>query len=94
MQISLRFRHSLHHCVTVVRICQCVGGLEPCGSQSFPTLKDVRRAICQVRCPERNKEIIDDLPLFVSPCVLSTPVNLMQECDNKVVQKSQQLIYN
>ena len=63
-------------------------GALPKETQSFPTPKDVRRASCQVRCPERNKEIIDDLPLFVSPCVLSTSVNLMQECDNKVVQKS------
>ena len=47
---------------------------------------------CKVRCPEGEKEIIDDLPLFVSPCILSTPVNLMQECDNKVVQKSCKLI--
>ena len=30
MQIGLRFRHSLHHCVTVVKLCQRVGGLEPC----------------------------------------------------------------
>ena len=30
MQICLRFRHSLHHCVTVVKLCQRVGGLEPC----------------------------------------------------------------
>ena len=59
-------------------------GALPKESQSFPTPMDVRRASCQVRCLEVNKEIIDDLPLFVSPCVLSTPVNLMQECDNKV----------
>ena len=68
-------------------------GALPKETQSFPTPKDVRRASCQVRCPERNKEIIDDLPLFVSPCVLSTSVNLMQECDNKVVQKSASSIF-
>ena len=61
----------------------------PHESQSIPKLEDVRGAICQMRCPERNKEKIDDHPLFVSPCILSTSVNLMQERDNKVVQKSQ-----
>ena len=40
----------------------------------------------------KNKETFDDHPLFVSPCILSTPVNLMQECDNKVVQKSASFI--
>ena len=63
-------------------------GALPNVTQSIPTLKGVRRALCQVRCPERNKEKIDDHPLFVSPCVLSTPVYIMQECNNKVVQKS------
>ena len=63
-------------------------GALPNDIQSFPTLEDVRRAICQVRCPERNKETVDAHPLFVSPCILSTPVYSMQECDNKVVQKS------
>ena len=63
-------------------------GALPNGNQSIPTLEDVRRAICQVRCPERNKEKIDDHPLFVSPCILLTPVYLMQECDNKVVLES------
>ena len=46
-----------------------------------------------MQCPEGDKEIIDDLPLFVSPCILSTPVNIMQECDNKVVQKSASFIH-
>ena len=45
-----------------------------------------------MRCPEGNKEKIDDHPLFVSPCILSTTVNLMQECGNKVAQKSQHRI--
>ena len=63
-------------------------GALPNVTQSIPTLGDVRGAICQMRCPERNKEKIDDHPLFVSPSVLSTSVYLMQECDNKVVQKS------
>ena len=67
-------------------------GALPNATQLFPTLEDVRRAICQVRCPESNKEKIDDHPLFVSPCVLSTPVYLMQERDNKVMQKSASLI--
>ena len=35
-----------------------------------------------------KKKKIDDPPLFVSPCILSTPVYEMQECDNKVAQKS------
>ena len=35
---------------------------------------------------------MDDIPLFVSPCILSTTVNIMQECDNKVVQKSRHRI--
>ena len=64
-------------------------GALPNEIQSFPTLEDVRRALCQVRCPERNKETFDAHPLFVSPCILSTPVFMMQECDNKVMQKSQ-----
>ena len=59
-------------------------GALPNEIRSFPTLEDVRRAICQVRCPERNKETFDAHPLFVSPCVLSTSVYLMQECDDKV----------
>ena len=37
---------------------------------------------------EREKEIIDNHPLFVSPGIESTNVFTMQECDNKVVQKS------
>ena len=45
-----------------------------------------------MQCPEGDKEIIDDLTLFVSPCILSTSVKLMQECDNKVVQKSASFI--
>ena len=64
----------------------------PKENQSFPTPEDVRRALCQMQCPEGNKEIIYDLPLFVSPYILSTPVNLMQECDNKIVQKSASFI--
>ena len=67
-------------------------GALPQENQSFPNLEDVRGALCQMQCPEGDKEIIDDLPLFVSPCILSTPVNLMQECDNKVVQKSASFI--
>ena len=67
-------------------------GALPQENQSFPNLEDVRGALCQMQCPEGNKEIIDDLPLYVSPCILSTPVNLMQECDNKVVQKSASFI--
>ena len=68
-------------------------GALPKEIQSFPTLEDVRGAICRMQCPERNKETFDDLPLFVSPCILSTPVCIMQECDNKVVQKSQFQIF-
>ena len=45
-----------------------------------------------MQCLNGNKEIIDEFPLFVSPCILSTPVNLMQECDNKVAQKSASFI--
>ena len=60
--------------------------------QSFPNLEDVRGALCQMQCLEGDKEIIDDLSLFVSPCVLSTDVFIMQECDNKVVQKSASFI--
>ena len=63
-------------------------GALPKESQSFPNLENVRGALCQMQCPEGDKEIIDDLPLFVSPCVLSTDVFIMQECNNKVVQKS------
>ena len=32
--ICLRFRHSLHHCVIAVKMCQRVGGLEPCQTQN------------------------------------------------------------
>ena len=60
--------------------------------QLFPNLEDVRGAICQLQCPEGDKESIDDHPLFVSPCILSTNVFMMQECENKVAQKSQLLI--
>ena len=28
--------------------------------QSFPNLEDVRGAMCQMQCPERDKKIIDD----------------------------------
>ena len=43
--------------------------------------------------PEGDKETVDTHPLFVSPCILSTSVFMMQECDNKVSAKiSQQLI--
>ena len=79
MQISLRFRHCLHHCVTLVG--GGWSGALPNRSQSIPTLEDVRGAICQMRYPEGNKEKIDDHPLFVSPCVLLTLVYMMQECD-------------
>ena len=58
-------------------------GALPSESQASPTPKDVRGALCQVRCPERNKEIIDRQTLFVSSYNLSIPVNLLQECDNK-----------
>ena len=67
-------------------------GAMPKESQLFPNLEDIRVALCQMQCPERDKEIIDDLPLFVPPCVLSTDVFIMQECDNKVVQKSASFI--
>ena len=60
--------------------------------QSFPNLEDIRGALCQMQCSERNKESIDDHPIFVSPCVLSTDVFIMQECDNKIVQKSASFI--
>ena len=59
----------------------------------FSNLEDVRGALCQMQCPERPKETFDDHPLFVSPCVLLTPVYLMQERDNKVVQKSASRIH-
>ena len=62
-------------------------GALPNESQSFPTLEDVRGAICQMQCPEGNKQTFDDHPLFVSPCILLTFVFIMQEDDNKVVQK-------
>ena len=59
-------------------------GALPNETQSIPTLEDARGAICQVRRPERNKEEIDDHPLSVSPCILYTPVYLMQECEIKL----------
>ena len=69
-----------------------MGGLEsgalPNEDQSFPNLENVRGAVCQMQCPERNKETFNDHPLLVLPCILSTDVFIMQECDNKVVQKS------
>ena len=66
-------------------------GALPNEIQSFPTLEDVRGALYQMQCPEGNKETFDDHPLFVSPCILSTSVYLMQERDNKAVQKYCQL---
>ena len=61
-------------------------------TQSFPNMEDVRGALCQIQCLEGDKETFDGHPLFVSPCVLSTDVFIMQECDNKVVQKSANFI--
>ena len=67
-------------------------GSLPKESQSFPTPEDVQGAPCQTQCPEGNKKAIDDHPLFVSPWFVSTNVFTMQECDNKVVQKSASFI--
>ena len=39
-----------------------------------------------------DKETVDAHPLFVSPCILSANVFTMQECDNKLVQKSASFI--
>ena len=39
--------------------------------QLLPKPKDVRRALCQVRCPESDKENIDDLTFIVSPFIVS-----------------------
>ena len=61
-------------------------GALPNDRQSISNLEDVLGAICQTQCPEGNKKAIDDHPLFVSPCILSTNVFIMQECDNKVVK--------
>ena len=53
MQICLRFRHSLHHRVTVVKLCQRVGGLEPCRKKVNRFLRrrmsDERYAKCDVQ---------------------------------------------
>ena len=67
-------------------------GALPNEIQSFPNLEDVRGAICQMQCPKGNKQTFDDHPLFVSR-ILLTPVYMMQECDNKVVQKNASFIY-
>ena len=52
--------------------------------QSFPTLEDIRGAICQMQCPERNKETFDDHPLFVSPCVFYQLLILL--CKNVTIK--------
>ena len=46
--------------------------------------KDVRVTLCQMRCPEENKESADNQSFIVSPCIaLSSNVCTLQEYDNK-----------
>ena len=65
-------------------------GAEPKDQQPFPNSEDVRGASCQMRCPEENKEIVNDQSFIVSPCTVSNNVYTLQECGNKVVTKNQQ----
>ena len=53
--------------------------------QSLLTSEDVRGALDQVRCPEKDKEPIENQSLIVSPCIVVSSSNIctLQECDNK-----------
>ena len=51
---------------------------------SLPNSKDVRGALCQMRCPEEDKEPIENHSFIVPPCIDSSfNVCTLQECDNK-----------
>ena len=85
------------------------GQVPPCGSrsvrgwsgallnddQSFPNLKDVRGALCQVRYPEKDNLLKIILLLFHLVLCLLMFVLYMNATINKVKQKSRfQLCYN
>ena len=54
---------------------------------------DVRGALCQMRCPERDKEPIENHSLIVSPCIMSSSnVCTLQECNNKGKQQPAKIL--
>ena len=56
--------------------------------QKLLTLKDVQGALCQTRCPEKDKEPFENHSLIVSPCIVSSShVCTLQEWDNKTKAK-------
>ena len=65
-------------------------GALPNESQSCPILEDVRGALCQVRCSERNKDIIDDQNFIVATCLSNIDLFklFIQECVNKIKGKN------